>query len=114
MKINKRGLETPWGPTQQIEKISEGITWCSTASHGGYYVSNDLDFGATLSRMPEKYRSFKPWAGIGWYEEDCDWAIVCLAYPKEFEAHYGERYPEMKAAAERTVNGQPEYFKIAA
>jgi hypothetical protein len=34
--------------------------------------------------MPKPLRDFKPFAGRNWYEEDCDWAIVALAFPQHF------------------------------
>jgi hypothetical protein len=34
--------------------------------------------------MPFGLGSVPTFAGPGWYEEDCDWAIVCLAYPALF------------------------------
>lgn len=36
--------------------------------------------------MPRVLREIKPFAGLGWYEEDCDWAIVALAFPQFFPA----------------------------
>ena len=52
-------------------------------SHGGYYVSP-----ARVASMPEPLREFKPWAGDNWYEEDCDWCIVALAFPQFFPQQY--------------------------
>ncbi len=34
-----KGRETPWGTAQQVKAIAPGIAWCSTASHGGYWLS---------------------------------------------------------------------------
>jgi hypothetical protein len=37
--------------------------------------------------MPEPYRSHPPFCGkAGWYEEDCDWAVVALSFPQFFTA----------------------------
>jgi hypothetical protein len=38
--------------------------------------------------MPKALREFKPFAGPNWYEEDCDWAIVALAFPQFFPEDY--------------------------
>ena len=35
--------------------------------------------------MPKCLREFKPWAGPNWYEEDCDWSIVAVAFPQFFK-----------------------------
>jgi hypothetical protein len=51
----------------------------STPSHGGYHLSD-----ARIASMPKPLRDFKPFAGHGWYEEDCDWSIVATAFPQFF------------------------------
>ena len=48
--------------------------------------------------MPAGLREFVGYGGPGWYEEDCDWAVVALAFPSMFE-------PMMVWAAIRTVQG---------
>ena len=73
--------ETPWGPAQTSKEIASGIVRHDTASHGGYYVSPER-----VAEMPKPLRDFKPWAGSNWYEEDCDWCIVALAFPQFFPA----------------------------
>ncbi len=75
----KPTVETPWGPAQQSKEIAPGIVRHDTASHGGYYVSP-----ARVALMPKPLREFKPFAGANWYEEDCDWCIVALAFPQYF------------------------------
>lgn len=35
--------------------------------------------------MPDCIREFKTYAGSGWYEEDCDWCLVVLAFPSLFD-----------------------------
>ena len=73
-------MHTPWGPSQQQEKIADGIVSYSTAGHGGYHVS-----AARLAEMPDCIRDFKTYAGTGWYEEDCDWCLVALSFPSLFD-----------------------------
>jgi len=55
----------------------------STPSHGGYKVTDEI-----MELMPAELRSIKPWAGQGWYEEDCDWSIVAAAWPTLFTADH--------------------------
>lgn len=31
--------------------------------------------------MPKCLQDFQPWGEPGWYEEDCDWSVVALAFP---------------------------------
>ena len=76
-------IETPWGSSQTSEEIASGIIRHDTASHGGYYVSPER-----VAEMPKPLRDFKPFAGPNWYEEDCDWCIVVLAFPKRFPSDY--------------------------
>jgi len=73
---------TPWGATQDTKQVAPGITRIDTASHGGYHLSAER-----LADMPEQLRRFTPYAGEGWYEEDCDWAIVALAFPQHFSTY---------------------------
>jgi hypothetical protein len=78
-------VETPWGPSQTIREIAPGITLYTTASHGGYYLSPER-----VAVMPKPLRDFKPFtSGPGpgkWYEEDCDWAVIAVAFPQFFPA----------------------------
>lgn len=48
-------IHTPWGPSQHTENIAPGLTWVTTASHGG------------------------------WLEEDCDSAAAPLIWPDLFK-----------------------------
>lgn len=84
-------IETPWGVSQSVDPIAPGIDRVSTASHGGFRLSQER-----LDAMPATLRTFGPWAGAGWYEEDCDWAVVALAFPGAFT-------PADVRAAVRTV-----------
>jgi hypothetical protein len=70
---------TPWGHPDTITEIAPGIIRYDTPSHGGYWLSD-----ARIAAMPKPLRDFKPFAGRNWYEEDCDWAIVALAFPQHF------------------------------
>lgn len=75
-------LETPWGPAQIAKEIAPGITSVSTASHGGFILSPER-----LAALPQPLRAIKPWAGEGYYEEDCDWAIVVAGFWQYFDEH---------------------------
>lgn len=67
-------MNTPWGKSQQKDVLVPGITYYSTASHGGYYVSK-----AVRAVMPKQYVN-----ADGWYEEDCEWSKVALSFPHLF------------------------------
>lgn len=72
--------QTPWGFAESETYYGRGLVFYSTPSHGGFHVAPWL-----LKNMPEPYRSHTPFCGQpGWYEEDCDWAVVALAFPQFF------------------------------
>ena len=71
---------SPWGHVQDCTIIAPDIMRVSTASHGGYHCT-----GNAQERIETLFPTFTPWAGRGWYEEDCDWAMVALAHPQHFD-----------------------------
>jgi hypothetical protein len=86
---------TPWGPAQDRKSYGRGIVFYSTAGHGGFHVCPTLD-----ASMPPHLRR-----DDGWYEEDCDWCLVVVAFPDRFDA-------EMREQADRTVcNWHPEAWE---
>lgn len=76
-------MQTPWGPAQQIEQKCQGVTFVSTASHGGIKVDAPM-----LDAIPLAWRqaSFNGQGMQGWFEEDCDWCMVALTFPALFNA----------------------------
>ena len=93
-------MYTPWGTAQQIDTIAEGITWVSTASHGGFIITAER-----RAAMPRSLREFATFAGGNAYEEDCDAAIVIAAFPQHFTA-------EQVARAVSSIDaGEGRYFK---
>ena len=83
-------MNSPWGAIQTCRTIAPGIISVTTASHGGLHVAPDL-----LAKMPEAMRS-TPYSRGGWFEEDCDWALVAVSFPEAF----GETLVQ---AAKRTI-----------
>lgn len=74
------GGPSPWGPIQNVMVIASGICAVTTAGHGGIWVDSDK-----LKEMPGALRVLQSkYAPKGWYEEDCDWAIVVAAFPHLF------------------------------
>lgn len=73
---------SPWGAPQRAEEKAPGIWWVSTASHGGFIISEQRH-----QAMAEPYRSHETFNMNGLaYEEDCDWCCVVLAWPELFSA----------------------------
>lgn len=71
---------TPWGTPQDVRHVAPGIVRVDTPGHGGYHVRADLH-----ELMPAPVRELDGYTG-GWYEEDCTWAFVALAFPAHFDA----------------------------
>lgn len=80
---------TPWGRADAIEQVADGITFYSTPSHGGYYLSPERN-----EQVPQRYRDFAAkWSkgyfdgsakAYGWYEEDCAALAVVVTFPDLF------------------------------
>ena len=76
-------VSTPWGQSDDAgDAIAPGIVWYDTPSHGGFHLDEDRQ-----AKVLEMFPHFQTFAGGPWYEEDCDWVIVVLAFPE----HFGER-----------------------
>ena len=73
-------ISTPWGISQTISVLAPGITHYTTDSHGGIKLSNDRN-----AKVPEYLRRED-----GWYEEDCDWAVVAVIFPYAFSVEVGK------------------------
>lgn len=69
---------SPWGKVDEQRVLAPGIVQVFTPSHGGIYVAPDL-----LAKMPIKSTAYSQG---GWFEEDCDWSLVALAFPEAFDA----------------------------
>jgi hypothetical protein len=78
---NDHPKHSPWGTPHDWQCLADGIWFVSTASHGGIWLSPDR-----RKAMPPEIRSIPTFAGGPWYEEDCDWALVALAFPEAFSA----------------------------
>ncbi len=104
-------IRTPWGPCQDARVYAPGVTSMSTAGHGGFKLSAEMN-----RKVPEPMR-----VKDGWYEEDGEWAKVAHAlphlftdyeraqarksletcYPDELEAVTGETIPLERSSTKR-------------
>ncbi|SER00490.1 DUF7007 domain-containing protein [Sphingobium sp. YR768] len=92
---------SPWGASQGGSVYAEGVVFHTTASHGGFKLDD-----ACNAAMPAALR-----VEGGWYEEDCDWAMVAFGFPELFTAYerriaektLRDTYPERWEA----VHGRP-------
>jgi len=77
---------SPWGPIQDTTEITEGVSFVSTAGHGGLKLDRKRN-----AEMPEALRRKG-----GWYEEDCEYSLVMVGLPQYFK-------PEEVARAHQTA-----------
>lgn len=86
---------TPWGISDASEKVAFGIMYYVTPGHGGYHLSQ-----GRLKQMPRELLVsdnpyFQRLIENGWFEEDCEWARVALAFPQFFSADVVEHAHEL-------------------
>jgi hypothetical protein len=96
-----RGVYTTWGQSQHSHEYADGIVLHSTAGHGGFVLS-----AARHRELQAKFK-FDTFAGGCNYEEDCDAAVVIVAFPQFFSE-------EQKRRARNQVLSDPKYYgKVA-
>ena len=71
---------SPWGRIQDVTRIAEGISWLSTAGHGGFRLSK-----TRYEEMPEYLRACS-FTNNQFFERDCSWCAAVLAFPQFFNA----------------------------
>ncbi|SEI19455.1 hypothetical protein SAMN05216228_104624 [Rhizobium tibeticum] len=91
----RMSASTPWGGSQLATIYAEGVVSHSTSGHGGFHLSPDRNLQVDASVR----------SASGWYEEDCEWAIVALTFPTLFT-----RY-ECRCANEAARNTFPDYWE---
>lgn len=94
MKLRTR-IETPWGRPDDSEQYAEGVVLHATPSHGGFKLDEIRN-----AQVPEALRHPE-----GWYEEDCDWAKVAVAFPALFTDR------EWRQADDTVRHQWPEYWE---
>jgi len=111
---------TPWGRADMVTPYGRGINFYTTPAHGGFKLSEKLN-----ALVPEYFRN-AAFAGLGlkgWYEEDCDWAIVAVVFPSFFndaeiklaneslERYLPAEYAAFKAGHRFSVNPGAEFAR---
>jgi hypothetical protein len=81
----------PWGNIECAAEIAPGWWSVTTASHGGFVLSTER-----LAAMPPEHlsRTFGSQGLFGYFEENCDWSIVAIAFPEEWRAFVVDRLRE--------------------
>ena len=101
-------LPTPWGDSQGcVETDVKGIEFHHTSSHGGYWVSPELapqladKVGACIGAGLDDPSG----RGGTWWEEDCAWAFVALAFPEAFPSEEAQKAARNTMRSLRRVRG---------
>jgi hypothetical protein len=76
-------MNTPWGQSDSVEMVADGIWDVGTPSHGGVKLSCKRQ--ALLPANAKLHNFFKT---LAWWEEDCDWCVPFLVFRDEFKAYY--------------------------
>lgn len=71
---------TPWGLPHVVTELAPGIVRVRTASHGGILLDEDR-----MAALPKAIAEITTWWGGNAFEEDCDEALVTLAFPDAFD-----------------------------
>lgn len=80
-----RPTRSPWGTPDDTHEIAPGLWSVGTPSHGGFLISAER-----RAAMPAHLRDVPTFAGGNAYEEDCDVALVIVAFPENFTQHHVE------------------------
>ncbi|GAB2733332.1 DUF7007 domain-containing protein [Nocardioides pakistanensis] len=95
---------TPWGAAQTAHHVAPGIVQVSTAGHGGIKVSKERN-----ALIPPALRN-----NSGWYEEDCEAAIVGMYHPEVMPHYQGGDHDAIREACTGTVkNWFPDQYEKA-
>lgn len=101
----RMATSTPWGMSDYCEKVTRGISFLGTPSHGGYRVSKKMyekriaEKGLAHGEITADYGNYL------WFEEDCQWSFVVAAFPEFFSEK------NQKAAKETIDYWYPKYFE---
>ena len=90
-------MQTPWGNSEDEFAYAPNhlVVYYTTESHGGFKVQPVLN-----AMIPAIVRNDN-----GWYEEDCEWAIVCYTFPSLFanRGDLGSNLDQIRATAHEVI-----------
>ena len=99
---------SPWGQIDHLSTIADGIVSVVTASHGGIWLSPERRT-QLAERSPELLRAVEGRAYCAkpmWWEEDCEAALVLIAFWDELPAamRRDAYYADLVRSANRTYD----------
>lgn len=95
-----RPAHSPWGEIQTAEQLLPGIWTVTTSSHGGFLLSE------------QRHNAMPPCLGRAdrHYEEDVDYALVVLAFEREFSAAGPINQLMVRGAHDTVRNWYPDQY----
>jgi len=72
-------LDSPWGKVQQSYQLELGVSWVSTAGHGGLMCSRAV--GESKLSPRARLCVSSRFGGYFCFEEDCDYAVALFDVP---------------------------------
>lgn len=99
---------TPWGKAQTRQEIVAGVVEITTARHGGLWVSK-----SRLTDMPDSLRSLGDPHKPQFFEEDCAYAAVLLAFDDVIRAEAGRMGTSVEALTDHLRTVVRNYFPDA-
>lgn len=96
-----------WGQPQEQEEVLDGITWVSSASHGGFVLSDER-----FKKMPEWTKSVGYGASEGCFEEDCNQVLVLWYFQDEFKNSVSNKERAQSIKNLLTTKDISEYVKM--
>ena len=97
----RQQMYCPWGPIDSTDEIAEGITFISTARHGGFMLSPER-----MAMVPNFVREHNFLGSKKFFEEDCDANIVIVLFPDCFAED------SVVQAKSRLERWNPELFEL--
>lgn len=88
---------SPWGQIDHAKQEAPGIWFVSTPGHGGFLLSAER-----MAALPAWARFNNAARQKNAFEEDCEWALVVLAFQAEFP-------PDQVLAAQKSVRATAGY-----
>lgn len=73
--------ESPWGMPDSQRKLTDGVYWVGTPTHGGCMVNMNCEHAQRLSDAAKTNHQWRIWYV---FEEDCDYSIVAYEFPELF------------------------------
>lgn len=101
----RSGEPCPWGAIQTHDKVAEGIYFIQTGGHGGYLVTRDR-----YAEMPQYLRECS-FTKDQWFEEDCSWCAVVIAWPHYFTSRMVEAARDTYARVYKQEHDIPDFMR---